>query len=395
MNRDRQNVPEKKSTRRKVLESVNICVTTNAGLWLDRFSYNLAADDDKTKTIELAATKINISAEYRRHFKRWETCVKENPTMHWDHATVYGRMIVGLGAESILETSITLNRTYGVPMIPGSALKGLVRSAAHRLFGGDEWKEGGNSHKIMFGDTTTAGYVTFHDALLVVDENEKKIETIPLDLDVMTVHHQEYYGSGTAPPADWDNPNPVAFVTARGTYLISLQGPSDWAQRAMEILADALQEEGIGAKTAAGYGRMKLERTKGPLALKKEEEEAERVQRERAEAAQKAEEARIEAAQKAEEARIEVAQKAEEARLKHEANAREIARVHLEAMKRDLSMSNAAQRVPAMLAPSAGGDRISIARWIIEKLGRKTLKAKEQNEWVQMLFAVAAGEAPK
>ncbi len=40
------------------------------------------------------------------------------------------RVIVGLGAESVLETSIRLHRIYGFPIIPGSALKGLARAYA-------------------------------------------------------------------------------------------------------------------------------------------------------------------------------------------------------------------------------------------------------------------------
>jgi len=39
-------------------------------------------------------------------------------------------LVVGLGAESVLETSLTLHRIYGYPIIPGSALKGLARTLA-------------------------------------------------------------------------------------------------------------------------------------------------------------------------------------------------------------------------------------------------------------------------
>nr|WP_240910782.1 type III-B CRISPR module RAMP protein Cmr6 [Thermococcus sp. MAR1] len=40
------------------------------------------------------------------------------------------RLVVGLGDESVYETSIRLLRNYGVPYIPGSALKGIARSYA-------------------------------------------------------------------------------------------------------------------------------------------------------------------------------------------------------------------------------------------------------------------------
>ncbi len=40
------------------------------------------------------------------------------------------RLAVGLGAGSVLETSLTLHRIYGFPIIPGSALKGITRLVA-------------------------------------------------------------------------------------------------------------------------------------------------------------------------------------------------------------------------------------------------------------------------
>ncbi len=41
------------------------------------------------------------------------------------------RLIIGLGDESVYETSIRLHRNYGVPYIPGSALKGVTK---HYIF---------------------------------------------------------------------------------------------------------------------------------------------------------------------------------------------------------------------------------------------------------------------
>jgi len=38
------------------------------------------------------------------------------------------RIVIGLGGESVLETDITLHHLYGIPFIPGSALKGLTRA---------------------------------------------------------------------------------------------------------------------------------------------------------------------------------------------------------------------------------------------------------------------------
>jgi CRISPR-associated protein Cmr6 len=195
-------------------------------------------------------------------FHRWKEALKGlTPHTILAEATVLGRMAVGLGAESILETSIALHRTYGVPYVPGSALKGLAAAAAHQQLQDEKWRKAregtkiGDSHRLMFGDTENSGYVTFHDALWVPTG-----DTLPLNLDVMTVHHPKYYQAtdNPPPPADWDNPNPVTFLSARGTYLLAMTGPEEWAQAALRILKEALSRQGVGAKTAAGYGRMLL-----------------------------------------------------------------------------------------------------------------------------------------
>ncbi len=84
--------------------------------------------------------------------------------------------------------------------------------------------------------------------------------------DVITVHHPGYYQNNGNAPADWDSPNPVAFLSATGSYLIALAAPElaspqreQWIERTFSILEHALATMGIGAKTSSGYGRMTLE----------------------------------------------------------------------------------------------------------------------------------------
>jgi len=50
-------------------------------------------------------------------------------------------------------------------------------------------------------------------------------------------------------------------VSVRGgvKFLVALDGPDEWVEAAFQILGLALAEEGIGAKTNSGYGRMVLE----------------------------------------------------------------------------------------------------------------------------------------
>jgi CRISPR-associated protein Cmr6 len=359
----RQEEKKQSGSRRENLAHVAIGEQTNAGLWLEKYSRDISSTGNNAATIEAITKTVKIPPEYKLHYERWERELKQKEhagQVKTAQATVQGRLVVGLGAESILETAIALHRTYGVPFIPGSALKGLASAAAHRFLANDEWRkktktdEQGPSHEVLFGNTKTAGFVTFHDALLV-PENDARI---PLDLDVMTVHHRDYYGTGKAPPADWDSPNPVSFVTARGTYLIALEGPAEWTKAALDILQEALWEEGIGAKTAAGYGRLRVE----GYTTREEREEALRVQNEHNEKQRQQEE-------KAKQARMEQAQ----------------------AWKKSIEMGNASQRVQFILDNVKEIDRTSTAKEMINKLTPKSLKTKRDKSWVQELFK-AAGE---
>jgi len=231
---------------------------TNVGLWLGKFLPNQPRREEKEgaqvrQRYYKQAIEIGFPDIYPHFYQRWKGALQHIGARMLE-AEVQGRMIVGLGAESVLETAITLHWTYGVPYIPGSALKGLAAAVAHKYLG-DDWKKGSENHRILFGTTEEAGYVVFFDALYVPNSMP---DDKPLALDVVTVHHPEYYRGEDKPPADWDNPNPVPFVTAQGRYLLALYGPDDWVEVALQILTWALEHEGIGAKTAAGYGRMRI-----------------------------------------------------------------------------------------------------------------------------------------
>ena len=325
-------------TRRQALKDVEPDASTHAGLWLETglrdVSEKGSARQDHLLTV---LGTIKAPQEYGRFFKRWKSALETlEPCTRMVEAKVLGRMAVGLGAESILETSIVLHRTYGVPYIPGSALKGLAAAAAHKFLVDDKWrkasgeKEIGESHRLMFGDTESSGYVTFHDALWIPEGSG-----LPLDLDVMTVHHPDYYqGKGNVPPADWDSPNPVSFVSAQGRYLLALTGFEEWVDAALEILAGALERDGIGGKTAAGYGRMKVPLEKKPSLPPKP---------------------------------------------------------NWEARVRSIGLNNADHEVPRLFKELTEEDRKAAAKAIIERLEKRTLRKKKDKEWVRLVFE-AAGE---
>lgn len=246
---------------------------TNAGLWFDKYIEDQGGNDATKRGKHIrklidGVIELPPPDTYRAFYAQWEKTL-EGYGAKTRTGKVKGRMVVGLGDESVLETSITLHRTYGVPYIPGSALKGLAASyARHQL--GDAWKEGNDAYTVVFGKTDDAGFITFFDAFYIPGsamqgEGNNKREQM-LFPDVITVHHPGYYQNNGNAPADWDSPNPVAFLSATGSYLIALAAPElaspqreQWIERTFSILEHALATMGIGAKTSSGYGRITLE----------------------------------------------------------------------------------------------------------------------------------------
>jgi CRISPR-associated protein Cmr6 len=233
---------------------------THAGAVLD---YYLQKQNDKDNEARLkvlrqaAAASLRAEKIYAMAFRRWRAAPAIRRTVAVD-----GRLIVGLGAQTALETGITLHHTYGTPLIPGTALKGLASHFCAEVWGADEprYKEKGAFHHEIFGDQDDAGYIAFHDAWIVPGALRNGSGLVR---DVMTPHHGDYYMKG-APPTDFDDPNPVTFLSVTGQFELMVScGNVDqdanrkkWAELAMKLLLAALQDWGVGGKTNAGYGRM-------------------------------------------------------------------------------------------------------------------------------------------
>ncbi len=197
------------------------------------------------------------------------------------------RLATGLGIASVYETGITLHPVYGVPYLPASSIKGVVRSYAI-----DRLADGKNKEITALSDhgfcqlfgcgekgVTEAqqGDVLFFDALAKCDAD---LEVRP---DVMNPHFGPYYmdEKDETPPADWHVPVPIFFLTVRGAkfqFHIAIRSkknqplqkkkeewkPSEWEEKtplqvAQDLLIEALTDHGIGAKTAVDYGRFKIE----------------------------------------------------------------------------------------------------------------------------------------
>ncbi len=283
---------------RQVLRSVG--TPDHAGLAYDAWAPvgddGKVPDDRRAQWLSSLAA-LTVPPDYSRSFQRWKTSFSA-PGDRVFELVLASRLLVGHGNSSAIGVGITVHHTWGVPVIPGSALKGLVAHFVDAVYGPDDpqlkpWEQAGDErtradyqgvtwhgrriergpgavYRAMFGAPdaemdeemqergydagASAGLVAFHDALYVPKGGDDR----PFAADVLTVHQKGYYGSsGASWPNDYDSPNPVAFLTVRPgvRMLFALSGPPDWTLLAERLLTDALREWGVGGKTSAGYGR--------------------------------------------------------------------------------------------------------------------------------------------
>jgi CRISPR-associated protein Cmr6 len=246
-----------------------------------------------------ALAALAVAPDYSRSFQRWKTSFSA-PGDRVFELVLASRLLVGHGNSSAIDVGITVHHAWGVPVIPASALKGLVAHFVDATYGPNEperrpWEQEGDEraradyqgvtwrgrriergpgavYRALFGAPdaqeddamrergfdagASAGLVTFHDALYVPKGGA---DDRPFAADVLTVHQKDYYdSSGGSWPNDYDSPNPVAFLTVRpgARLLFALSGPADWTELAERLLRDALEKWGVGGKTSAGYGRL-------------------------------------------------------------------------------------------------------------------------------------------
>lgn len=237
------------------------------GLWLDKF----VVRNPRTWKIE----KDDRAKAFGRFCKQWKSNAGEQAEMRQAamltslhgkdfrrfEANITGRLLIGQAQATATEAAVCLHRMWGVPRIPGSALKGVAR--AHASLEGEWTRE---QIERCFGSEPeakplTPGTVAFYDALPVGGKFE-------LAMDVLTPHHQGYYeGKGKEPPVEWEDPIPVTFLSVANTRFVfsigALPVPGEKpdakkdARRldeAVALLKSALENHGVGGKTAAGYG---------------------------------------------------------------------------------------------------------------------------------------------
>ncbi|MEU4827764.1 type III-B CRISPR module RAMP protein Cmr6 [Actinomadura sp. NPDC023710] len=159
-------------------------------------------------------------------------------------------VVTGTGAGGVRDVGIELHGTYGWPILPGSTLKGVAREWA-RQFGFPAARISEIFGAAPEAEDSVRGRVAFFDAL-------PWRYGVQVTSQVLTPHTRGYRsaaGDGPEPPGEHVNPVPIPFLgVERGWFVTHLAGPADLVGQAAELLAEAVGELGVGAKTASGYG---------------------------------------------------------------------------------------------------------------------------------------------
>ena len=244
--------------------------TAHAGLWYDKFCHGWhdpkrkqneqlvwqRAECKKVEWIQTVATQQAIGDPplISQYAVRQKLLVDRLGGMCL-RFQAESRFVTGLGREHPVENGFAWHPTLGTPYLPGSSIKGMLRAwaimeeqrnLAHRILGCQELPDGTDGR---------VGTVILFDAI--------PLGPVKLEVDVMTPHYSDYYGSGDI-PGDWLSPVPVPFlVVAAGTVFQFAIAPrtgdgKEHLEPVAEWLKNALQWLGAGAKTAVGYGRFEV-----------------------------------------------------------------------------------------------------------------------------------------
>ncbi len=161
------------------------------------------------------------------------------------HATAVAPFTTGLGNEHPLENGFAFLNPYGLPYLPGSGVKGVLRAAAQELASGEwgtsDWEHSKDHLKrhevherekkdekkgkhlfnasdidVLFGsealegENHLRGVLSFWDVIPQIEGNSLMVE-------IMTPHQSHYYqlkeAAGSTTPHDSGSPNPISFLT--------------------------------------------------------------------------------------------------------------------------------------------------------------------------------------
>lgn len=194
--------------------------------------------------------ELEAPAFYQKALERWQRMTADPARFYAFQGSLRHRLYIGVTRDNSLETGVTVSHSYGMPMIPGSSLKGLARAAAAYLEKNGNFQIRSEVIRWLFGeggDLGESGGLCFHDAWWIGHGE-------PFVSEIVTPHHQDYYRDGRKPASDTDSPIPAPQIAVQGGFYFVIEGDPDWVPVAAALLQNGLQQWGIGGKKSSGYG---------------------------------------------------------------------------------------------------------------------------------------------
>ena len=247
---------------RRVLDGLKLDTGGNASLLMARYIKSLDDKNDSKRALFDAMTHAASNAlDLYAHAFRVRHDFLCRTAMPVCFRTIQP-LAAGLGNSNVIETGLALNHVYGVPMLPGSSLKGITAHYCSEIFGAEDpdyrgpdddnpSEPAGRIYEALFGKIAPekeqeAGILRFYDAWILPECVRDCFV-----LDVMTPHH----GS------DFKDPIPINFLTVKGDFEIfigcsNFETDREWIKFAFRLTESALSNYGIGGKIRAGYGKM-------------------------------------------------------------------------------------------------------------------------------------------
>jgi CRISPR-associated protein Cmr6 len=187
------------------------------------------------------------------------------------HALSTAPFATGLGWEHPNENGFAFLDPYGLPYLAGSGVKGVLRQAARELANDPAGETAGWTDEAitaLFGEEDPKkphgqGALRFWDVI-------PELAGGTLDVDILNPHDGDYYQNGGT-PHDAGQPVPVFFLivppNSRFHFRVDLIAPNRLDENLRKVWKALMQDAfeyafdwlGFGAKTAVGYGAMRVD----------------------------------------------------------------------------------------------------------------------------------------
>lgn len=172
----------------------------------------------------------------------------------------------GLGNEHLIENGFAFLTPYGLPYLPGSGVKGILRRSMQELCRDGEVGFADEAVNALFGPEKIDKPSDARRGAIDCWDVFPNPAGGRLVVEIMTPHHGGYYQQGEA-PHDSGSPVPVSFlaVPAKSEFDFHVVCQSDrltealrgqWRELLDRAFAHAFEWVGFGAKTSVGYGAM-------------------------------------------------------------------------------------------------------------------------------------------